>query len=184
MRFYSIDTQAEESKILVKNTYKEKITLKVNIKMYSELFEINSYKQITQLMRMYNLKKKYNNDYIMLYSNYLTQPLDGNNENNNKLLKELEGVPEMQRGACYRCVIVFMRFSNDPFPFIAQDSWRGRINNKHEGTNGFGYDPIFFLPDQNMTSAELRANDKHEISHRGKALSKFSDYFKEYVENF
>lgn len=55
--------------------------------MYSELFEINSYKQITQLMRMYNLKKKYNNDYIMLYSNYLTQPLDGNNENSNKLLK-------------------------------------------------------------------------------------------------
>jgi len=90
----------------------------------------------------------------------------------------------VQRGACYRCVIVFMRFSNDPFPFIAQDSWRGRINNKHEGANGFGYDPIFFLPDQNMTSAELRANDKHKISHRGKALLKFSNYFKDYVESF
>jgi XTP/dITP diphosphohydrolase len=105
-------------------------------------------------------------------------------ENNNKLLKELEGVPEQKRGACYRCVIVFMRFSNDPFPFIAQDSWRGRINNKYEGTNGFGYDPIFFLPDQNITSAELKPNDKHEISHRGKALLKFSNYFKDYVENF
>jgi XTP/dITP diphosphohydrolase len=77
-----------------------------------------------------------------------------------------------------------MRFSNDPFPFIAQDSWRGRINNKHKGTNGFGYDPIFFLPDQNITSAELKPNDKHEISHRGKALLKFSNYFKDYVENF
>lgn len=55
--------------------------------MYSELFEINTYKQITQLMRKYNLKKKYNDDFIMLYSNYLTQPLDSNNESNNKLLK-------------------------------------------------------------------------------------------------
>ena len=60
-----------------------------------------------------------------------------NKENNNKLLEELDGVPDIQRGACYRCVIVFMRFSNDPFPFIAQDSWRGRINDKHQGTNGF-----------------------------------------------
>ena len=107
-----------------------------------------------------------------------------NESNNLKLLKALDGVPYEKRKACYRCVIVFMRFSNDPFPFIAQDSWKGRINNKHEGTNGFGYDPIFFLPDRNITSAELKSNDKHKISHRGKALLKFSNYFKDYVENF
>ena len=106
-----------------------------------------------------------------------------NEENNNKLLKELDGVPNIERGACYRCVIVFMRFSNDPFPFIAQDSWRGRINSKHQGSNGFGYDPIFFLPDRNKTSAELSPSDKHEISHRGKALLKFSNYFINYVKN-
>ena len=106
-----------------------------------------------------------------------------NKENNNKLLEELDGVPDIKRGACYRCVIVFMRFSNDPFPFIAQDSWRGRINDKHQGANGFGYDPIFFLPDRNITSAELRPSDKHEISHRGKALLKFSNYFTNYVKN-
>ena len=106
-----------------------------------------------------------------------------NEENNNKLLKEMKDVPDIKRGACYRCVIVFMRFSNDPFPFIAQDSWRGRINDKHQGTNGFGYDPIFFLPDRNITSAELKPSDKHEISHRGKALLKFSNYFKNYVKN-
>jgi XTP/dITP diphosphohydrolase len=106
-----------------------------------------------------------------------------NKENNNKLLEELDGVPDIKRGACYRCVIVFMRFSNDPFPFIAQDSWRGRINDKHQGTNGFGYDPIFFLPDKNITSAELSPSDKHEISHRGKALLKFSNYFTNYVKN-
>ncbi len=106
-----------------------------------------------------------------------------NKENNDKLLRELEGVPNDKRGACYRCVIVFMRFSNDPFPFISQDSWRGRINDRHEGTNGFGYDPIFFLPDRNITSAELKTSDKHKISHRGKALLKFSNYFTDYVEN-
>ena len=106
-----------------------------------------------------------------------------NEENNNKLLEELDGVPDIKRGACYRCVIVFMRFSNDPFPFIAQDSWIGRINDKPQGANGFGYDPIFFLPDRNITSAELRPSDKHEISHRGKALSKFSNYFTNYVKN-
>ena len=106
-----------------------------------------------------------------------------NKENNNKLLEELDGIPVIKRGARYRCVIVFMRFSNDPFPFIAQDSWRGRINDKHQGANGFGYDPIFFLPDRNITSAELRPSDKQEISHRGKALLKFSNYFLNYVKN-
>jgi XTP/dITP diphosphohydrolase len=95
----------------------------------------------------------------------------------------MKDVPDIKRGACYRCVIVFMRFSNDPFPFIAQDSWKGRINDKHQGTNGFGYDPIFFLPDRNVTSAELKPSDKHKISHRGKALLKFSNYFIDYVKN-
>ena len=109
---------------------------------------------------------------------------DATNEmNNEKLLKELEGVSNDKRGACYRCVIVFMRFSNDPFPYIAQDSWKGRINDKYAGANGFGYDPIFFLPERNITSAELEPSDKHKISHRGKALIKFSNYFTDYVKN-
>jgi XTP/dITP diphosphohydrolase len=109
---------------------------------------------------------------------------DATNEmNNEKLLKELEGVSNDKRGACYRCVIVFMRFSNDPFPYIAQDSWKGRINDKYAGANGFGYDPIFFLPERNITSAELDPSDKHKISHRGKALNKFSNYFTDYVKN-
>jgi len=106
-----------------------------------------------------------------------------NEMNNEKLLKELEGVSNDKRGACYRCVIVFMRFSNDPFPYIAQDSWKGRINDKYAGANGFGYDPIFFLPERNITSAELEPRDKHKISHRGKALTKFSNYFADYVKN-
>lgn len=106
-----------------------------------------------------------------------------NQDNNDKLLKELKNVPNNERGACYRCVIVFMRSSSDPFPFIAQDSWRGRINDRHVGTNGFGYDPIFFLPERNITSAELEPDEKHKISHRGKALLNFSQYFTDYVKN-
>ena len=104
-----------------------------------------------------------------------------NSENNKKLLDELKDVPVEKRGACYRCVIVFMRFTNDPFPFIAQDSWKGRINNHEVGSNGFGYDPIFYLPEMQVTSAELAPEDKHKISHRGKALLKFSKYFSDYV---
>ena len=110
-------------------------------------------------------------------------PDASNKKNNSKLLDELRGVPTKDRGACYRCVIVFMRFNNDPFPFIAQDSWRGSICLNEKGLNGFGYDPIFYLPDMKKTSAELDPKEKHQISHRGKALKKFSTFFSNYVQN-
>ena len=105
-----------------------------------------------------------------------------NEENNLKLVSELQGTADNERGACYRCVIVFMRFHNDPFPFIAQDSWRGSILEYQRGSNGFGYDPIFYLPNKGMTAAELDSTEKHKISHRGKALKKFNDFFTRYVQ--
>ena len=105
-----------------------------------------------------------------------------NEENNLKLVSELQGAADNERGACYRCVIVFMRFHNDPFPFIAQDSWRGSILEYQKGSNGFGYDPIFYLPNKGMTAAELDSGEKHKISHRGKALKKFNDFFTRYVQ--
>ena len=105
-----------------------------------------------------------------------------NEENNLKLLSELQGAADNERGACYRCVIVFMRFHNDPFPFIAQDSWKGSILQYQRGSNGFGYDPIFYLPDKGMTAAELDSAEKHKISHRGKALQKFNNFFTSYVQ--
>ena len=104
-----------------------------------------------------------------------------NKENNIKLLEELKDVPVESRGARYRCVIVFMRFFDDPFPFISHGSWQGIIHDKEVGANGFGYDPIFYLPKLNITSAELESNEKHKISHRGKALKKFSNFFSDYV---
>ena len=105
-----------------------------------------------------------------------------NEENNLKLVSEIQGAADNERGACYRCVIVFMRFHNDPFPFIAQDSWRGSILEYQKGSNGFGYDPIFYLPNKGMTAAELDSGEKHKISHRGKALKKFNDFFTRYVQ--
>ena len=103
---------------------------------------------------------------------------DATNESNNlKLLKALEGVPFEKRKACYRCVIVYMRFPDDPFPIITSGSWEGYITEKLTGTNGFGYDPLFYLPDYGKTSAEITSDLKNEISHRAKALKKLQDYF-------
>ena len=100
-----------------------------------------------------------------------------NESNNLKLLKALDGVPYEKRKACYRCVIVYMRFPDDPFPIITSGSWEGYITEKLIGTNGFGYDPLFYLPEYDKTSAEIPSSLKNKISHRAKALKKLQDYF-------
>lgn len=91
-------------------------------------------------------------------------------ENNAKLLDELTGVPDEWRGARFRCVMVYLRHARDPSPVIAQGVWEGRIVHEPRGDNGFGYDPLFFLPECGCTSAELTPGDKNRLSHRGKAL--------------
>jgi XTP/dITP diphosphohydrolase len=97
-------------------------------------------------------------------------------ENLQKLLKDMEGIPEAQRTARFICVIVLMRHVNDPFPIITQASWEGIILDKAQGTNGFGYDPIFWIPTENCSSAELPASKKNQLSHRGQALRKLSSF--------
>ena len=98
---------------------------------------------------------------------------DGNDPaNNQKLLKALEGVDEAERTARFQCVMVYMRHQNDPVPLIAQGSWEGRILTAAQGENGFGYDPIFFVPEEGRSSAELAAEVKNRLSHRGQALKK------------
>lgn len=94
----------------------------------------------------------------------------GDDANNTKLLKELEGVPDEQRTARFRCCIVFMRHGDDPSPLIADASWEGRILHDLSGANGFGYDPLFYVPTHNTSSAELDPDEKNSISHRGQAL--------------
>jgi XTP/dITP diphosphohydrolase len=91
-------------------------------------------------------------------------------ENLRKLLAELQGVPIDQRTARYRCALVFMRWDLDPAPLVCQASWEGRILQAPRGTGGFGYDPVFELPERRITAAELPADEKNSLSHRGKAL--------------
>jgi XTP/dITP diphosphohydrolase len=94
---------------------------------------------------------------------------DGDTANNAKLLRELEGLPEEQRGARFQCVLVYMRHALDPTPLVCQGSWEGRILYAPRGDHGFGYDPLFYVPDQQCSSAELPPEVKNRISHRAKA---------------
>ncbi len=91
-------------------------------------------------------------------------------DNLNKLLLALEGVPHEQRTARFQCLLVYMRHENDPTPVICQGTWEGFILETPQGENGFGYDPVFFVPEHNCSSAELSSELKNSLSHRGKAL--------------
>ena len=90
--------------------------------------------------------------------------------NNDKLLKALAGVPQAQRSAAFHCVLVFLRSELDPCPVISHASWHGRIIESEQGEAGFGYDPLFYVPSHNSTSAQLDPGVKNRISHRGQAL--------------
>lgn len=90
--------------------------------------------------------------------------------NVHKLLLALESVPEAQRTARFICVLAFLRRADDPCPVIAQGVWEGRILTQPAGTNGFGYDPVFWIPTHQCASAELPATLKNSISHRAQAL--------------
>lgn len=90
--------------------------------------------------------------------------------NNQKLLQELNGIPEEKRTARYHCVLAFMRHAQDPTPILCHCRWEGRILTEARGEGGFGYDPLFFLPDRQCTAAELDKAEKNRISHRGRAM--------------
>lgn len=87
-----------------------------------------------------------------------------------KLLNTMEGIPEAERSARFQCLMVFMEHELDPTPIICQGTWEGRITEAPQGENGFGYDPVFHVPTHDCTSAELSAEEKNRISHRGQAL--------------
>jgi XTP/dITP diphosphohydrolase len=96
---------------------------------------------------------------------------DATDQKNNALLVEkLRGVSMAERTARYRAVIVYMRHASDPSPIICEGSWEGLIQLEPQGSGGFGYDPHFFLPEKSCTSAELSAEEKNNLSHRGQAL--------------
>ncbi len=99
-------------------------------------------------------------------------PHASDEENNRKLLDALEGLPEAERTARFRCVVVHLRHAADPAPLICEGIWEGSILTAARGEGGFGYDPLFLVPELGCSSAELDAETKNRLSHRGQALSR------------
>lgn len=90
--------------------------------------------------------------------------------NNAKLLDALQAVPAAERTARFVCVLVMMRHADDPLPIVCQGIWEGQIGFAAQGENGFGYDPLFIVPEHGCMSAELLPEQKQKLSHRGQAL--------------
>ncbi len=95
--------------------------------------------------------------------------------NNHKLLSLLQDF----RAAYYACVLVLVRHAQDPLPLVAEGIWRGEIAVAPRGSNGFGYDPLFLLPELGRTAAELEPEEKNRLSHRGKALARMLELLRD-----
>ncbi|MFC6205151.1 RdgB/HAM1 family non-canonical purine NTP pyrophosphatase [Psychrobacter urativorans] len=95
-------------------------------------------------------------------------------KNNAKLIADLQSVraqsPTTAIKGLFVCVLAMVRHADDPLPIIAQGLWQGEILDKAHGDGGFGYDPLFWLPDMQATAASLSASDKNKVSHRGQAI--------------
>ncbi|MGL6021129.1 MAG: XTP/dITP diphosphatase [Gibbsiella quercinecans] len=92
-------------------------------------------------------------------------------QNLEKLLAALKEVPPGSRGAQFHCVLVYLRHAQDPTPLVFHSNWAGEITAEPAGQGGFGYDPIFYVPELGRTAAELTREEKSAVSHRGKALT-------------
>lgn len=92
-----------------------------------------------------------------------------------KLLHTLQDIPDEKRQAQFHCVLVYMRHADDPTPVVCHGRWPGVIAREPAGDGGFGYDPIFFVPSEGKTAAELTREEKSAISHRGQALKLLLD---------
>lgn len=99
-------------------------------------------------------------------------------KNLEQLLAALAEFPEAERTARFQCLMAYMRHPEDPTPVICQGTWEGRILFEPKGENGFGYDPIFFVPTHGCSSAELEPAIKNSLSHRGNALTKLVRYLR------
>ena len=102
----------------------------------------------------------------------------GDEANNAKLLAELAETPDDERTARFHCVLVYLRSARDPMPQVYFGTWEGRILREAHGRNGFGYDPLFFVPTHGCASAELPPETKNALSHRGQALRSLASCWK------
>lgn len=105
-----------------------------------------------------------------IYSARYAGPDADDAANNQKLLSAMADVPEGERGACFHCVVLYLRHAADPTPLVCHGRWPGRIRHEPAGENGFGYDPLFQVPEQGCSSAELPRELKNRISHRARAM--------------
>lgn len=87
------------------------------------------------------------------------------------LLESLTDTPEKERSARFQCLMVYLSHAEDPTPILCRGTWEGRIAMAPRGDNGFGYDPVFQVPEQGCTAAQLDAETKNRLSHRGQALA-------------
>ncbi|MBB71099.1 MAG: non-canonical purine NTP pyrophosphatase, RdgB/HAM1 family [Legionellales bacterium] len=98
------------------------------------------------------------------------------------LAKLLQNTADVDKPtARYHCVIVFMQHEDDPTPIICHGTWEGYLLKESVGDGGFGYDPIFFVPEENCTAAQLSAERKNQLSHRGQALRQLAEMLKQLI---
>ena len=108
-----------------------------------------------------------------VYSSRYAGPNASDQDRINKVLKELKDVPSNERSASFHCVLAFYEYPGDPAPLICHGIWDGEILTAPQGNRGFGYDPIFYVPDHHCSAAELDPEVKNTISHRGQAMQEF-----------
>lgn len=96
---------------------------------------------------------------------------------NQKILNEMKDVPEAERTASYHCVLTLVEYEDDPVPLICHGVWEGSILTTPRGNNGFGYDPIFYVPTHQCSAAELTTEEKNQISHRGQVMQQLIEVF-------
>ncbi|WP_137009259.1 RdgB/HAM1 family non-canonical purine NTP pyrophosphatase [Aquitalea aquatilis] len=114
----------------------------------------------------------------VLSARYAGEP-KSDERNNAKLIEKLQG--KANRRAWYYCVLVLVRHADDPQPLVADGMWYGEVQDTAAGEGGFGYDPYFYLPEFRCTVAQLAAEDKNRVSHRGKAMQALLSRLRELV---
>ena len=117
-----------------------------------------------------------------IYSARYAGPGASDQDNNRKLLQALDGVPVNERAASFHCALAFVRRHDDPVPLVCSAQWRGRILDEPAGEQGFGYDPLFFVESQGMTSAQLPRATKNRLSHRAQAVQQFAALWRECMQ--
>jgi XTP/dITP diphosphohydrolase len=107
-----------------------------------------------------------------IYSSRYAGKSASDRDNLEKLLADLGDLAAEQRSARFQCLMVYLRHAKDPTPIVCQGTWEGQVLFAPRGSDGFGYDPVFYVPSHNCSSAELPPDIKNRLSHRGQALRK------------